>query len=180
MARVWRLLLTLCVLAMIGPALAALAIIAWGKLAGCAPDAECGNLGAALAFTLDWAWQRVLNPLMLSALAAGAAVGAAYGWEGRGNAMVWSLFGTCWGPIAALILPYIAVFWSIPRGCRIAEGGSPDCVLWGHAMGAAYDSVTIAFWLSVIIIPIGIGGLIATFVLATLRRRGAEPGGNSD
>lgn len=176
MAHVWRLLLILCVLAMIGPALAALSVIAGGKLIGCAPEsASCGpgDLGALLAFLLDWAWRRVLDPLILAAFASGAAVGAAYGFETRGRAMLWSLAGACWGPIAALILPYVAVFWSMPPDCHVNEGSTIDCVLWGHTMGSAYDNASIAFWLSVFIIPIGIGGLIATFILASVRQRGA-------
>lgn len=177
MARVWRLLVILCVLAMIGPALAALVVIGWGRAEGCAFDsAPCGalDLGGAFAFFLEWAWRRVLDPLILAAYATGASIGAAYGWPTRSRAMLWSLASACWGPIAALVLPYFAVFASKPVGCAIIEGSTTDCILWGQMMGRAYDDAAIAYWLSVFIIPIGIGGLIGTFILASIRHRPAR------
>ena len=173
MAGVWRLLLVFCLLALIGPALAALAITAWGKLLGCAADDVCtpSGVGAGLAFTLEWAWRRILEVPVLVGLTAGAATGAAYGFERLPRAMLWSLAGACWGPIAALILPYIAVFWSMPDGCRITEGGATPCFVWGHQMAQAYAGAGAAFWRSVVIVPVGIGGLLLTLILSALRQR---------
>lgn len=173
MASVWRSLIVLCVIATIGPAVIAILIITLGKLEGCAPDAlSCapGNLGAALAFTLDWAWHRILDPALLGALTLGGAIGAAYGYQTRGQALVWSLAGAVWPAVAALILPYAAIFWIRPAGCFIGPNLDNDCIVWGHPMAEAFGNAGRAFWLSVFVVPIGLGGLLVTFILASLRR----------
>lgn len=174
MAKVWRLLLILCVAAMVAPATGALVLVGWGKFQGCAPDAICApeGLGSALAFMLDWSWRRILDMPVLAFLTGGAAVGAAYGFETRNKAMLWSLAGACWGPIAALILPYVVVIWSMPEACQMTRAGAASCVLWGHTMAEAYSLAGAAFWWSVVIVPAGLGGLLVTFVLFTLKTRG--------
>jgi len=174
MTAAWRLVLAAAVAAMIGPAVIALAIVAWARLLGCAPEAAAcgsGDLGAWLAFALDWAWRRILDPAILAALTACAAAGAAFGFAPRARAVLWGSMGACWGAIAALILPYIAVFWSLPPGCRPAEAAAANCVVWGHKMGEAFALAGPAFWWSIVIVPVSLGGVLLTFVLATLAPR---------
>lgn len=178
MAAAWRLVLAAAVAAMIGPALAAIAIVAFGRLQGCAPEAgACGSadLGAWLAFALDWAWRRILDLRVLGPLTARAAAGAAFGFTPRARAVLWGFMGACWGAIAALILPYVAVFWSLPPGCRLTEAGADNCVVWGHAMGDAFAMAGAAFWWSIVIVPVSLGGVLLTFLLATAARRWNRP-----
>lgn len=179
MQAAWRIVLGLAVLGIVGPALAALAIAGWGALMGCAPeDGSCGavDLGAALAFALEWAWRRVLDVRMLAILVGIAATAAAFGFTPRGRAVTWSFMTACWGCIAALILPFVAVFAAMPDGCRINEAGASGCVVWGHRMGAAYDMAGTAFWWSIVIVPVSLGGVLLTFILASLRQRLARSG----
>lgn len=173
MTAAWRIVLVLALAAMIGPAVAALAIVAAMRLIGCDPGgAACGvEAGPALAFALDWAWRRILDPLTLSAYTAAAAAGAAFGFAPRRIAVTWSFLGACWGCIAALILPFVAVMWAAPRGCRITEAGATGCIVWGHPMGDAFALAGLAFWYALVIVPISLGGVALTFLLATLRRR---------
>ncbi|BCW88616.1 hypothetical protein sos41_17570 [Alphaproteobacteria bacterium SO-S41] len=178
MTTAWRLVLLLALLAMIGPALAAILIVAFGRAQGCLPEAAaCGtlDLGGWLAFTLDWSWHRILGVWVLASFSVLAAAGAAYGFESRARAVMWGFMGACWGCIAALILPYAAIVWSAPPGCHITETGIAGCIVWGHPMGDAFALAAPAFWRATIIIPISLGGVVLTFVLATLRR--PVPGG---
>ena len=173
MTTTWRLILCFAVFAIVGPALAALGLAGWGALMGCAPDADsCGafDLGAALAFALDWAWTRILDLPKLAILVGIAATASAFGFEPRGRAVKWSFMTACWGCIAALIVPFVAVMSAIPQGCHINEGGASGCVVWGHAMGTAYDTAGAAFWMAIVIIPISLGGVLLTFILATIRK----------
>ena len=175
----WRIVLGLAVLGIVGPALAALAIAGWGALMGCAPEApSCGglDLGASLAFALEWAWKRILDVPGLAILVAIAAVAAAFGFAPRGRAVTWSFMTACWGCIAALILPFVAVFSAMPEGCRITEAGAAGCIVWGHKMGMAYEAAGAAFWWSIVIVPVSLGGVLLTFILASLRQRLARSG----
>lgn len=177
MTAAWRLVLVLALVAMIGPAVAALAIVGGMAAIGCdSGGGACGvEAGPALAFALDWAWRRILDPLTLSAYTATAATAAAFGFAPRRIAVMWSFLGACWGAIAALILPFVAVMWAAPRGCRITEAGASGCVVWGHPMGDAFALAGVAFWYSLIIVPISLGGVLLTFLLATLRQRWMRP-----
>ncbi len=56
-------------------------------------------------------------------------------------------------PIAALVLPTLAVFASTYSGCAANEGGVGDCTLWGAEMGMAFHTAATAPWLLYDIVP---------------------------
>jgi hypothetical protein len=170
MARIWRIVFFLAAAAILVPATAALLVAVLGELAGCGMQAEaCGyGFGEALGFTLWWAWHRVLDPAVLALLTAAAAVGAALGFATRRLALLWGAMGACWGPIAALLLPYVAVSMTMPGSCRLSATAASQCIVWGETMGRAFSAAGAAFWGSVFVVPIALGGVAMTWLVARL------------
>lgn len=169
MARVWRIVFFLAAAAILVPAVAALFVAMLGEAAGCGTQAgACGELGGALGFTLWWAWHRVLDPTILALLTAAAALGAALGFATRRESLMWGAMGASWGPIAALLLPYLAVSLTMPGACRLDARAAAECVVWGETMGRAFSAAGAAFWLSVFVVPIALGGGVMTWLVARL------------
>lgn len=170
MARIWRLVFFVAAAAILVPAVTALLVAILGELAGCGTQAgSCGfGFGEALGFTLWWAWHRVLDPTTLALLTAAAAIGAALGFATRRVSLMWGAMGACWGPIAALLLPYIAVSMTMPGSCRLSATAAAECVVWGETMGRAFSAAGAAFWVSVFVVPIALGGAAMTWLVARL------------
>lgn len=172
MARFWRIVFFVAAAAILVPAVAALLVASVGEAAGCGMQADsCGGLGGALGFTLWWAWHRVLDPTVLALLTASAAIGAALGFATRRLALLWGAMGACWGPIAALLLPYVAVSMTMPGSCRLSATAAAECIVWGETMGRAFSAAGAAFWFSVFVVPIALGGVAMTFLVAWLAGR---------
>jgi hypothetical protein len=104
----------------------------------CAPGPDLCHgmtLGAGLRDALELAWALPTNSLLLLALAFTAAIGAVC--ARRVMLGTITLIGV---PVAALILPMIAVFTSLHDGCQVNDGGVGDCMLWGANMGMAFHT----------------------------------------
>jgi hypothetical protein len=169
MARLWRFVFFAASAAILVPAIAALIIALVGEMAGCGTQAQsCGGLGGVLEFSLWWAWHRVLDPAVLALLTAAAAVGAALGFATRREALIWGAMGAGWGPIAALLLPYLAMSLTMPGSCRLDARAAAECVVWGEVMGRAFSAAGLAYSVSIFVVPIALCGVAMTWLAARL------------
>jgi hypothetical protein len=91
------------------------------------------TLGGGLRDALDLAWLLGANPLAAVAIAFIAALLALA--ARRPLTAGLSLLVL---PIAALVLPTLAVWVSEYDGCQVNEAGVGDCTLWGAQMGMAF------------------------------------------
>jgi len=58
-------------------------------------------------------------------------------------------------PLAALVLPTLAVYTALYPGCEANEAGVGDCLLWGAGMGMSFHRAAMAPWIIYGIVPYG-------------------------
>jgi hypothetical protein len=105
-------------------------------------------LGGGLRDTLNLAWTLGTHSALLVFLGIAAAIAALFARQPLLAAMSVLLL-----PIAALVLPTLAVFVSAYSGCAANEGGIGDCRLWGAEMGMTFHNAAMAPWLLYDIVP---------------------------
>jgi len=119
-------------------------------------------LGAALRYALEGAWLFGANPLLCIAIALFAAILGL--WARR---PLTASLNMLLSPIAAVLLPTLAVYSSLYPGCDMNEAGVGSCMLWGAMMGMnlhyaaiapslIYDFVPYSVALSLMILAIGL------------------------
>ncbi len=92
-------------------------------------------LGGGLRDALDLAWIAGANPLIALTIAFGGSVAAMIARRPLAAGLSLLLL-----PIAAVILPTVAVGLSTYDGCQVNEAGVGDCTLWGAQMGMAFHT----------------------------------------
>jgi len=125
-----------CVAVLLAPSLLVWFVRGVGFALRCAPGpAACHglSLGGGLRDALDLAWLIGANPLAAVAIAFVAAMTALA--ARRPLTAGLSLLVL---PIAAMVLPTLAVWVSEFDGCQVNEAGVGDCTLWGAQMGMAF------------------------------------------
>ncbi|HEY2069004.1 MAG TPA: hypothetical protein VGG48_05575 [Rhizomicrobium sp.] len=101
---------------------------------GPGPDACRGQmLGGGLRDALDLAWIVGDSPVVAVTIAAIGAVAALIAHRPLSAGLSLLIL-----PLAALILPTVAVWTSLYHGCNPNEAGVGDCTLWGAQMGMAF------------------------------------------
>lgn len=143
--RLAPLIWTLCVALLIGPSALVWILrgIAYG--AACAPGPElCRNmpLGDGLRVALDLAWTLPNNALLLIAVAVVATIAGFFARRPLLGALCLLIL-----PVAALILPMLAVFSAVYPGCNVNEAGVGDCLLWGAKMGMSFHAAAVVPWM---------------------------------
>jgi hypothetical protein len=121
---------------LLAPSLLVWFVRAVGLALRCAPGpGTCHGLalGGGLRDALDLAWVIGANPLIAIAIALAAAIAALIAHRPLSAGLSLLLM-----PIAAAILPTLAVWSSMYEGCQINEAGVGDCTLWGAQMGMAF------------------------------------------
>ena len=137
--------------ALLAPSLLVWIVRATALALQCAPGpGACHGmaLGGGLRDTLNLAWTLGTNSLLLIVLGIAAAIAALFARQPLLAAMSVLLL-----PIAALVLPTLAVFTTAYSGCAANEGGIGDCKLWGAEMGMAFHTAATAPWLLYNIVP---------------------------
>jgi hypothetical protein len=140
-AYVW----TACVAALIGPSLLVWIIRGAAYAMSCqpGPDACRGvTLGGGLRDALDLAWVLPNNSLLLITIAVGATVAGFFARRPLAAALCLLIL-----PIAALVLPMLAVYSAMYPSCNVNEAGVGDCMLWGAKMGMSFHTAASVPWL---------------------------------
>jgi hypothetical protein len=127
-----------CTIALLGPSLLVWAIRIVGYAESCAPGPDpCHGivLGGGLRDALALAWVLPTNVFLLLLVAVAATIAGILARRPL-------LAATCLLilPIAALLLPMLAVSSARYDGCTIDESGIGDCVLWGANMGMSFHT----------------------------------------
>ena len=128
----------LCVLVLIGPSLLVWAVRGVAFAYHCTPGPDLCHgmpLGGGLRDTLNLAWFAGVNTTLTLAIALVAAVAGLC--ERKPLMAALSIIVL---PLAALLLPTLAVLMSGYDGCKISESGVGDCTLWGGKMGMAFHT----------------------------------------
>jgi len=153
-----------CAAVLLAPSLLVWFVRGVGLAAQCAPGPElCRGmtLGGGLRDTLDLAWILGSDTLLIVLIALVAAIAALCARRPLLAGLSLLLF-----PVAAVLLPMLAVSISRFDGCQVNESGVGDCVLWGAHMGmslhraaiansALFDMVPYSFALALMIGAIG-------------------------
>jgi hypothetical protein len=92
-------------------------------------------LGGGMREALQIAWALPTNTLLMISVAVVATIAAFFAKRPLIGAIGLIIF-----PVAALILPMLAVFSAKYQGCMIDEAGVGDCVLWGARMGMSFHT----------------------------------------
>jgi len=100
------------------------------------------TLGAGLRDTLDFAWLMGSSPLASFAIAGTSAVMAL-----RMRRPLMASLSVMILPLAALVLPALAVYTALYPGCQAREADFGDCRLWGAVMGTSFDRAAMAPWI---------------------------------
>lgn len=128
----------LCVAAtiLLAPSLLVWFVRGVGMAMQCAPGPDlCRGqpLGGGLRDALDLAWIVGANPLVAVGIAFVGGVAALTARRPLSAGLSLLLL-----PLAALLLPTLAVWSSLYNGCQVNEAGVGDCTLWGAQMGMAF------------------------------------------
>jgi len=126
----------LCAVLLVAPSLLVWFVRGVGFAFRCAPGpALCHGftLGGGLRDALDLAWLIGANPSTAVFIAFAGAVAALIARRPLTAGLSLLLL-----PIAAIMLPTLAVWASKYDGCQINEAGVGDCTLWGAQMGMAF------------------------------------------
>jgi len=137
--------------ALLGPALLAWGVRGFAFVLSCEPGpAICHGmpLGNYLHSLLDLAWLIGTNTFETLMVALAAAIAALFAKRPLFAALTLLAL-----PLAALILPSFAVFYSTYADCMPNEAGVGDCVLWGSHMGMAFHRAAMAPWIIYAIMP---------------------------
>lgn len=135
----------LCAVVLIGPSLLVWLVRGVAFAYQCDPGpAPCHGmtLGGGLRDTLNLAWFAGANTTLTLAIALIAAIAGLM--ERRPLMAALSMLVL---PLAALMLPTLAVSSASYRGCQINEAGVGDCALWGANMGMSFHRAAMAPWL---------------------------------
>ena len=138
----------LCILALLGPSLAVWSIrgVAYATHCMPGPDACTGTgaiaLGHLLREALNVAWMLPANSLMLITIAVAATVAGFFARRPLISALCLLVL-----PIAALVLPMLAVYSAMYPGCQVNVDGVGDCTLWGEKMGMSFHTAASAPWI---------------------------------
>jgi len=138
-------------MALLGPALLAWGVRGIAFAFSCKPGPEICHglpLGYVLHSTLDLAW--FIGTNTFAALMVALAAGIAALFAKRPLFAALSLLAL---PLATLVLPSFAVFYSTYGGCQPNESGIGDCLLWGSHMGMAFHHAAMAPWLIYALMP---------------------------
>lgn len=100
------------------------------------------TLGGGLRDTLNLAWFAGANTTLTLAIALIAAIAGLMDRKPLMAALSMLML-----PLAALMLPTLAVSSAAYNGCQINEAGVGDCALWGANMGMAFHHAAQAPWL---------------------------------
>ncbi|HTQ15339.1 MAG TPA: hypothetical protein VMH86_15820 [Rhizomicrobium sp.] len=109
-------------------------IAALGMQCAPGPDLCRGqSLGGGFRDALDLAWIVGSNPLVAVSIAFVGGVAALIARRPLSAGLSMLIL-----PLAALLLPTVAVWSALYRDCRPNEAGVGDCTLWGAQMGMAF------------------------------------------
>jgi hypothetical protein len=136
---------TLCVLALLGPALAVWIVRGTAYAAHCAPGPDACRgwpLGNFLRLSLQVAWVLPENTLLLITVAVAATVAGFFA-----RRPLTAAIGLLILPIAASLLPMLAVYTSVYPGCSVNVDGVGDCTLWGSQMGMSFHTAASVPWM---------------------------------
>jgi hypothetical protein len=128
----------LCLCILLGPSLFVWIVRGVGFAAQCAPGPDLCHgmtLGAGLRDTLSMAWAVGTNTFFLIIVAMIATIACFFARRPLLGAICLLLL-----PIAALVVPMLAVFVSKYDGCQISQDGIGDCTLWGAKMGMSFHT----------------------------------------
>ncbi|MGB8363410.1 MAG: hypothetical protein ACLQUZ_08775 [Rhizomicrobium sp.] len=153
-----------CLALLVGPSVLVWSVRTTALANGCAPGPQlCRGMtmGAGLRDTLQLAWLLGSNALMALAIAFAAAVAAL-----SVRRPLMAALGLLVLPLAAVLLPTLAVITSSYGGCQVNEDGIGDCLLWGAKMGmsfhtaatasaALYDTAPFTFALALMVAAVG-------------------------
>jgi len=129
----------LCAALLVGPSV--LVWIVRLSALGCEPGPGLCHglaLGGGLRDTLALAWIIGSNSflaLVIALVSAGLALSL--------RKPLMASMGLLLFPIAAVLLPIVAVYASMYDGCQINEDGIGDCVLWGAKMGMSFHEAAV-------------------------------------
>jgi hypothetical protein len=133
------------ILALVGPSLAVWSVrgIAYGM--HCAPGPDSCNglpLGIALHDALAVSWLLPSNALLLITIAVATTVAGFFARRPIIAALCLLIL-----PIAALVLPMLAVYSAVYPGCDVNEAGVGDCLLWSARMGMSFHTAAVVPWM---------------------------------
>ncbi len=134
-----------CIAALIGPSAIVWIVRGIGYATHCAPGPESCHvtvLGEALRYALSLAWQLPSNSLLLITVAVAATVAGFFARRPLAAALCLLIL-----PVAALVLPMLAVYSAMYPGCDVNVDGVGDCVLWGSKMGMSFHTAASAPWI---------------------------------
>jgi len=127
-----------CVLALVGPSLFVWTIRLAGYLESCAPGPNpCGGmpLGGGLHDALAVAWVLPTNTFLLMTVAVAATIAGLFARRPLLAPICLLIL-----PIAATMLPMLAVSTAIYDGCSIDDTGGGSCILWGVNMAKSFHT----------------------------------------
>jgi hypothetical protein len=118
---------------------------------GCEPGPDlCRNIavGGGLRDTLDLAWLIGSNSLVSLGIAFAAAIVAL-----RLRRPLLASLSLMILPLAALVVPTLAVYTALYSGCEVNEAAVGDCILWGARMGMSFHRAAMAPWIVYGVVP---------------------------
>ena len=136
-----RIVWLVCIFALVGPAIAVWAIRTVGYAQSCMPGPDlCRGiaLGNFLRNALALAWVLPTNTLLLMTVSVAATIAGIFARRPLAAAICLLVL-----PIAAMVLPMLAVTSARYDGCSIDESGVGDCVLWGSNMGMTFHTAAL-------------------------------------
>jgi hypothetical protein len=140
-----------CVALLVGPSVLVWLVRLSALGMGCEPGPDlCRNMaiGSGLHDTLDLAWLIGSNSLASMAI---AFVAAGIALKMRRPLM--ASLSLMILPLAALVLPTLAVYTALYSGCEANEAAIGSCQLWGTAMGMSFHRAAMAPWIIYGIVP---------------------------
>jgi hypothetical protein len=141
----------LCASLLVGPSVLVWLVRLAALGMGCAPGPDvCRKLAVGAGFhdALDLAWIIGSSSAVSLSIAFAAAIIAL----ALRKPLMASL-SLMIMPLAALVLPTLAVYTARYDGCAANEAGVGDCVLWGDRMGMSFHHAAMAPWIIYSIVP---------------------------
>ena len=132
----------LCAAVLVGPSVLVWIVRLSALFAGCTPGpGACHGmpLGGGLRDTLALSWFLGSNTFLALVIALASAVAAL-----SLRKPLMAAMGLLLLPIAAVLLPWLAVVISTYAGCQVNEDGIGDCILWGAKMGMSFHEAAVA------------------------------------
>ena len=126
----------LCATLLLGPSVLVWIVRASALIAGCHPGPGLCHgmtLGGGLRDTLALSWIVGSNTFLAFVIALASAFAAL-----SVRRPLMAAMGLLLLPIAAVVLPSLAVVLTTYDGCQVNEDGIGDCVLWGAKMGMSF------------------------------------------